>query len=159
MSLVQRHKVLAFFGVTGESTTVYHRMKKFTQLAMSKNPIEYNRQYVDEPFQENDIVGYSPSIAYAFDRHTNDPVQADIISITDGELLGDDAVRTIITVDTSATPAVAYKREYTVIPSSEGDNINVYTYSGTLKVKGEKVKGTATSSDDWQTVTFSEDEG
>ena len=36
MSLVQRHKVLAFFGVTGESTTVYHRMKKFTQLAMSK---------------------------------------------------------------------------------------------------------------------------
>ena len=66
---------------------------------------------------------------------------------------------TIITVDTSTTPAVAYKREYTVIPSSEGDNINVYTYSGTLKVKGEKVKGTATSSDDWQTVTFSEDEG
>ena len=151
--------MLAFFGVTGESTTVYHRMKKFTQLATSKNPIEYNRQYVDEPFQENDIVGYSPSIAYAFDRHTNDPVQADIISITDGELLGDEAVRTIITVDTSATPAVAYKREYTVIPSSEGDNINVYTYSGTLKVKGEKVKGTATSSDDWQTVTFSEDEG
>lgn len=56
MPLVQRHKVLAFFGVTGESTTVYHRMKKFTQLATSKNPIEYNRQYVDEPFQENDIV-------------------------------------------------------------------------------------------------------
>lgn len=44
MSLVQRHKVLAFFGVTGESTTVYHRMKKFTQIATSKNPIEYNRR-------------------------------------------------------------------------------------------------------------------
>ena len=161
MSLVQRHKVLAFYGITstsgGTSTTEYHRMKKFTQLAPSKNPIEYNRQYVDEPFQENDVVGFSPSIAYAFDKHTGEPVQEDIIAITDGELLGDDAVRSIITVDTSVTPAVAYKRDYAVIPSAEGDNINVYTYTGTLKVKGDKVKGTATSSDDWQTITFTED--
>lgn len=61
--IVERHKILAFYGVPGTNDAVtYHRMKKFTQFSHSKNPIEYSRQYVDEPFQQTDVV--------ALRRHT-----------------------------------------------------------------------------------------
>lgn len=161
-TIVQRHKIVAFYGVTTTttsggtttSTTTFYRMKKFTQLAKSQNPIEYGRQYVDEPFGVTDVMGYNPSIAYAFDKHRDLPVQEDIIKITNDELLGDDAVRPIIIVDTETNEA--YKRDFAVIPNSEGDNINVYTYSGNFKCKGELIKGTAATSDDYQTVTFTE---
>ncbi len=85
--IVPRHKVLAFYHVSSEvDTEKYVRMQKFTQLSESKNPIEYSRQYVDQPFQDTDVVSYSPSISYAFDRHTNLPVQQDIIDITRADL-------------------------------------------------------------------------
>lgn len=81
-----RHKKLAFYGVPGtDGKITLHRMKKFTTLSMSKNPTEYNRQYVDEPYTQSDVVGYSPSISYAFDRHSEDVVHKDLIAITDGE--------------------------------------------------------------------------
>lgn len=154
-SIVHRHKILTFYGIPDEEGSVkFVRMPKFTQLSQSKNPIEYNRQYVDEPFQETDVVGYSPSIAYAFDKHTGYEVQQDIVKITDEELLGDDAVRTIIIVNVDTGAAI--KRDYAVIPSTEGDNINIYTYSGTFKCKSEKVLGKADSKDNWQTITFTE---
>ena len=153
--IVERHRILAFYGIPGTGSTVtYRRMEKFTQFAHSKNPIEYSRQYVDEPFQQTDVVGYNPSISYAFDKHRNNPVLEDIVDITNNEKLGDDAVRTIIIVDTDN--GEAYKRDYAVIPNSEGDNINVYTYSGTFKCKGELIKGTAATTDDYQTITFTE---
>lgn len=163
--IVQRHKIVAFYGVTTTTTsggtttttTTFYRMKKFTQFAKSQNPIEYGRQYVDEPFAITDIVGYNPSIAYAFDKHRNLPVQEDIVAITNEEKLGDDAVRPIIIVDTDTNEA--YKRDFAVIPNSEGDNINVYTYSGNFKCKGELIKGTASTSDDFQTITFTESVG
>ncbi|MBR2284567.1 MAG: hypothetical protein IJ874_09175 [Ruminococcus sp.] len=150
--IVERHKVLAFYGVPTDDGVKYYRMSKFTQFSHSKNPIEYSRQYVDEPFQQTDVVGFAPSYAYAFDKHTNLPVQKDIIDITDGELLGDDAVRSIVLVDTSNT-SDAYMRDYSVIPNTEGDNINIYTYSGNLKARGEKTRVTAMSIDNWQTIT------
>ena len=74
---------------------------KFTQLSQSKNPIEYSRQYVDEPFQETDITGYSPSIAYAFDYHRNCEVQKDIVAITEGEFIGDEMAKTASKANTS----------------------------------------------------------
>lgn len=155
MGIVARHKKLAFYGIPGESGKItYHRMTKFTSLGLSKNPKEYSREYVDEPNTEADIVGYAPSIGYAFDKHTENPVHEDIIKITDGELIGDEAVRTIILVDT--TTGKALKRNYAILPSSEGDNINVYTYSGDFKSKGAMTIGTAVSEDDWQTITFTE---
>lgn len=157
-TIVARHKKLAFFGVIGsDGTEKFLRMPKFTQLTQNKNPIEHNRQYTDEPFQETDIIGYSPSISYAFDLHRNCEVQKDIVNITDNELIGDDAVRNIVIVDVDEGTAI--KRAYAVIPSTEGDNINIYTYSGTFKCKGEKILGTATSTDDWQTITFAEGSG
>ena len=163
--IVPRHKILAFMGVretttsggTTVTTTTYYRMTKFTQLSTSKNPIEYGRQYVDEPFTVTDVMGYSPSISYAFDKHTDIPVHNDLVKITNDELLGDDAVRSIIVVNTETNEAV--KRDYAVIPNTEGDNINVYTYSGTFKVKGELIKGTAATSDNYQTITFTETSG
>ena len=154
--IVARHKKVAFFGVVktsdGTTTETFTKMPKFTQLTTNKNPMEYSRQYVDEPFQETDVVGYSPSISYAFDRHRNNDVQDDIVKIHDEELIGDDAVRNIIVVDTDTGEAV--QRSYAVIPSTEGDNINIMTYSGNFKCRGEQILGTATSSDDWQTCTF-----
>lgn len=155
-SIVARHKKVAFYGVIGsDGAEKFLRMPKFTQLSQSKNPIEYSRQYVDEPFQETDITGYSPSISYAFDLHRNCEVQQDIVNITDNELIADEAVRNIVVADIDEGTAI--KRAYAVIPSSEGDNINVYTYSGTFKCKGEKVHGTAVSDDNWQTITFASD--
>ncbi len=157
-SIVARHKKLAFFGVIGsDGTEKFMRMPKFTQLSQSKNPIEHNRQYTDEPFQETDVIGYSPSISYAFDLHRNCEVQKDIVNITDNELIGDEAVRNIVTVDVDEGTAI--KRPYAVIPTTEGDNINVYTYSGDFKCKGEKVLGTAASTDNWQTITFTPNSG
>ncbi len=156
--IVARHRILAFYGVpenSGNSVT-YHRMKKFTQFTHSKNPIEYSRQYVDEPFQQTDVVGFSPSYDYAFDRHKNLAVQSDIVKITNGELIGDEAVRTIIIVDTSDPEATACKRDYAVIPNSEGDNINIYTYSGSLKARGEKTEVKVSTNDNYQTITLTD---
>ena len=161
--IYKRKEVLAFMAVTSSSnsggtevtTTTNFRMRKFTSLSQSKNPQEYARQYVDEDFQRADVVGYSPQIAYAFDYHYLNPVHTVIRTITDGELTGDDAVVEIIWVDTVS--GEAYKRSYSVIPDTEGDNLNAYTYSGNFKARGESSKGTAATSDDWATCTFTED--
>jgi len=48
----------------------------------------------------------------------------------------------------------AVQRDYVVVPSSEGDSLDAYTYGGTLKTKGPKVKGTAVTTDAWVTCTF-----
>lgn len=153
--LQPRHKMLAFYGVPSDTGTVtLTRMRKFTQLSQSKNPVEYNRQYTDEPVQQTDVVGYAPSLDYAFDKHRNLPVHQDMIKITNHELVGDDAVRQLVLVDTDTNEAIS--RDYAVIPNTEGDNINVYTHSGTFKCKGDKVLGTATSNDNWETITFEE---
>lgn len=162
--LKQRHKIVAFYGVTttttsggtATTTTTYHRMKYFTQLSKSKNAQEYSRKYVDEKAQRTDVVSFAPQYDYAFDRYSGDPVLTDIINITDNELLGSDAVRSIVLVDVET--GEAFKRDYAVIPSTEGDDANVYTHSGSLKANGNQVAGTATSSDNWQTVTFTETE-
>ena len=159
-TIVPRHKMLAFYGVTTTDstttpptvTTTYHRMKYFTQLSHSKNPQEYSRKYVDEPTQRTDVTGFSPQTDYGFDKHRNDPVLTDIVRITNDELLGADAIREIISVDVETGDA--YKRSYTVSPGSEGDDANIYKYSGSFKANGEQVKGTASSEDGWQTVTF-----
>lgn len=163
MGLTARHIMVAFYGVpvtttsnnTTTTTTTFHRMKNFTQMSKTKNPQEYSRKYVDEKDQRTDVVGFATQFDYAFDRDPSDPVLSDIINITDRELVGDDAIRSIIAVDTST--GEAFKRDYAVIPGSEGGDSNVYTYSGSFKAHGEEVAGTAATTDDYQTVTFTED--
>ena len=163
MGTVARHKILAFVGFTtggsgGSTTTTYKRIHQFTAFTHNKNPQEYARQYVDEPFQQDDVVGYAPSYDYAVDKNSStDEVQERIITITDEEKLGNNAVVDLLVVDTDSPTYVARQRYYSVIPGTEGDNINVYTYSGTLKARGKLVAGTAETSDNWETCTFTPD--
>lgn len=158
-TIVPRHKMLSFYGVPvtteGNTTVTFRRMKFFTQLTQGKNPQEYSRKYVDEATQRTSVTGFAPQIDYGFDKHRNDPVLADIVKITNEELIGSDAVRTIINVDTETGDA--FKRDYAVSPATEGDDANIYKYGGSFKADGEQIKGTAESADDWQTVTFTEE--
>ena len=132
-------------------------MEGFTDLTYSQNPKEYSRQYVDEDFERTDIVGYAPSISYAFDKYTGNAVLADIVKITENEYIGDMMKRQIVTVDLSATPMEsangnAQMRDYAVIPDTNGDTTDCLTYSGNFKAKGLRIPCIATSYDDWQTI-------
>lgn len=157
--LIKRYQKVAFYGVpsgSGNSVTyTYHRMKGFDEISTSKNPKEYSRQYVDEEFEQTDVVGYTPTISFGFDRFKGNAVHDDIAAIFDGEKTGADAVRPIIIVD-MANSNSAVKRDFAVVADSEGDGTDAYTYSGTFRAKGDKIAGTATSSDDWQIITFAE---
>ena len=162
-TIVKRSDKVAFFGVVSEDSVTFHRMTGFTDLSTSKNPAEYSRQYVDESFETTDVIGYSPSMSYNFDQFTENPVHEDIVSISDNEMIGNAAVRSILVVDFTKEGETegtfkARKRDFAVIPDSEGDGTEAFTYSGTFKVKGETVVGTVTSTDSWQTCTFTEDE-
>lgn len=155
--LVLRHERLAFMNVaTGEGADNYVRMTGFTQLSEQKNPEEYSRQYVDEPTERTDVVGYSPAKAYSFDRHTNTPVHERIADITDNEKLGTETHVDILTVDMweAGDSKPAYVRTYSVIPDTNDDGTDALIYSGTFKVSGNIIKGTATSNDNWKTATF-----
>lgn len=154
MTFVKRQdKVMFMEGLSDE----FNRMKGFTGLTINKNPIEYSRHYVDEAFETTDLVGISTSIDFEYDQKTDDVVHDKLVDIIDEERLGDDAVVDLLQVDLSgvqASTAPATKRGFAVIPGSEGGNINAYTYSGTFKVKGDKIVGTATTTDGWKTCTF-----
>ena len=155
-NLVTRPKKLAFYGVPNRG---YQRMEGFTDLGYSQNPKEYSRQYVDEEFERTDIVGYAPSISYAFDRYTNNEVLADIVKITENEYIGDLMKRTIVTVDLSngaTTTAPAKMRDYAVIPDTNGDTTDCLAYSGNFKAKGLLIDCIATSNDDWQTILITQ---
>ncbi len=157
--IVKRSDKLTFYGVTdSEGTVTFHRMRGFSEISKKMNAQTYSRQYVDEAFEQSDVVGYSPSISYSFDQFKDDPVHRDMVLIAEQELVGQTAVRSILIVDlsqmdeTGSCPAVC--RDFAVICDSEGGSMDSYSYSGTFKVKGEKQVGTAVSADDWSTCTF-----
>ncbi len=159
-AVVKRCKKLTFYGVpqnAGEETTyTFYRMKGFDDITTSKNPREYSRQYVDEEFEQTDVVGYNPSISFGFDRFSDDAVHNDMVEIFNREKVGADAIRPIVMVDTESDDKSAIMRDFVVVAESEGSGTDLYKYSGSFRVKGEKVYGTAQSSDDWQTCTFAE---
>lgn len=158
--IAKRSDKIAFYGIVNGEDTEYKRMRGFTELSINKNPVEYSRRYIDEKTERNDVVGYAPSISYSFDKFSDDAVHNDIIAVADNELIGSDAVRSIVLVDLTAEisdgsfPAVS--RRWSVIPDSEGNDTDAYTYSGTLKANGDIIKGSATTSDNWMTCTFTE---
>ena len=151
----KRSDKVAFFGLAG-SNSEFSRMRGFTEFSVNKNPIEYSRRYIDEQTERNDVVAYAPSISYSFDRFSDNDVHKELIDIADMEKVGADAVRYIVIVDLSGDAAEknAVLREWTVIPDSEGNDNDAYTYSGSLKANGEIVLGTATSDDGWLSCTF-----
>ncbi len=155
LDILKRSDKVAFYGVpAAEGEYTFHRMKGFDEISTSKNPKEYSRQYVDEEFEQTDVVGYNPSISFGFDRIKANAVHDDIVAIYNDEKVGADAVRPIIMVDIADGTAI--RRDFAVIAESEGSGTDAYKYSGTFRVKGDKVVGTASSADEWQTVTFAE---
>ena len=157
--LVNRHDKVAYYGVTdADGSVVYHRMCGFTKMDTSKNPVEYSRRYIDESFEQTDVVAFSPSISFAFDRYSGNPVHEDIVKLSDNEILGTDAVRSIIIADISTkdenSECSAVMRDFSVMVENEGNSTDAYTLSGTMSTKGEKVFGKAKLSEDAQTLTF-----
>ncbi|MEG1870098.1 MAG: hypothetical protein RR205_04535 [Oscillospiraceae bacterium] len=163
MALVRREDKVAYIGVTSGETVKNYRMRNFTDMSISKNPVEYSRRYVDESAERTDVTGYSDSISYGFDQDTENEAHKAIIAISDNEMTGDSACVDIIIVDMTqeitATPGSykTKKRRFTVVPDSEGDSSDAYTYSGTLKANGKTVWGKATTADEWKTCTFTAD--
>ena len=172
MALVLRADRKMFYGVpsAGGDTVTYTRMKGFTTLSESKNPIEYSRKYVDELFETTDVTGMSSSYDFTFDLLSPNAVLDDIADIIDGEKLGSDAVREFISVDfhrESEEDSGTYKairRKYSIIGDTIGDGTDALTYSGTLRVQTEIEEGTATiatptsgTPDNVETITFVSD--
>lgn len=158
-NIVKRSEKIPFYGVHKDGNTVFTRMTGFTEISVNKNPIEHKRQYVDEDFERNDVVGYTTSLTFSFDMFKDNDVHEDIINIFDGEQVGDGALRSIVIVDLSSEKngsCSAVKRDFTLIPDKEGDSTYAYTYSGSLNAAGEKVFGVATSQDGWLTCIFTE---
>ena len=62
-NIVKRNGKVAFYNVG----STYYRMKGFTEFTTNKSPIEYSRQYIDEEFKHNDVVGYDTSVSFSFD--------------------------------------------------------------------------------------------
>ena len=155
---VKRSDKVAYYGVPTDAGTVYKRMTGFTDITVTKNPKEYKRQYIDQEFEQSDIVGFAPVISFAFDQFSGNEVHDDIMKIADNELVGEDAVREIVMVDFSngKENPTAVKREFSVIVENEGSGMDGYIVKGSFKVKGEKVFGNASSTDDFSTVTFTE---
>jgi len=159
--MYKRTDKLAFLGVTNASTTTYHRMKSFTEISQSKNAKEYTRQYVDEDMERSEVVRFSPSISYKFDRDADNAVHTVLSEIADNEKLGSAAEVSLLIVDLNkeGTPSgsfLAVERKFSVVPNQEGDSNDAYTYSGTFKASGKKVDGTATTTDEWETCTFTQ---
>lgn len=48
----------------------------------------------------------------------------------------------------------ARKRNYAILPDSDGDGTDAYQYSGAFGANGDLIEGTATSDDGWKTCTF-----
>lgn len=147
--LVLRANRKMFMGVGTGGNVTFTRMRGFTSLSESKNPVEYSRKYVDETFETTDVTGMSPSYDFTFDRMTPNAVLDDIASIIDDETLGTDAVREFVCVDffkpgTTSGTYEATKRSFSIIGSTVGDGTDALTYSGTLRVQETMVKGTAT---------------
>ena len=157
--LVKRSDKVSFFGNVSNGTETFNRMRGFTTMSGSKNPMEYSRQYVDEEFETTDVTGYSPSIEFGFDQYSGDAVHDEMVEILDNEKTGTEARRNIVTVDFSqpgetAGTYKAVKREYAIIGDAEGDSMDAYTYSGTFRSTGKRIEGTATLNSDSSVATF-----
>ena len=160
--IVSRAKKVAFANTGTTQTPVWTRMKGFTNLAKSKNPIEYSRQYVDEYFETTDAIGMSESMDFEMDQYTNDAVHTKIVAMFDDEKVGDDANLEIMVVDCSGIGAgvglnewPAIRRTYAVVADSEGDGTESYKYTGSFKAKTAVAKVTViAASDAVSTVTI-----
>lgn len=159
--LVTRNKKVAFMNVSTTGVANFLRMTKFTEISKSKNPTEYSRTYVDEDGEVTDVTGYSEEISYVFDLHTGNLVHQKIVDITDNEKVGNDALVQILQVDFTKQVGEGYEarlRTYSVVPDTEGDSTDAYTYSGSFKKNNNMTIGVATMNADNTVATFTASE-
>lgn len=155
--LVTRNKKVAFMDVSTTSIANFLRMTKFTEISKSKNPTEYSRSYVDEDGEVTDVTGYSEEISYNFDLHVGNLVHEKLVDITDNEKTGADALVRILQVDFTKPKGSGYEarlRTYSVVPDSEGDSTDAYTYSGAFRKNSNMTIGIATMNADNTVATF-----
>lgn len=161
VDLVKRTGKIAFYGVGSSISSIFQRMEGFTDLTTSKNAKEYSRQYVDEDYERSDVIAYNSSISYNFDAYKDNSVLEDMRRIHEEELTGTDAVREIISVDmTTVTQgsgryyATGYRRQYAVVPDSDGGSTDCLTYSGAFKSHGEmEIVQVYSATSDFQSIT------
>lgn len=155
--LVKRSRKVAFMDVSTTSIANFLRMTKFTEISKSKNPTEYSRSYVDEDGEVTDVTGYSEEISYNFDLHVGNLVHEKLVDITDNEKTGADALVRILQVDFTKQKGGGYEarlRTYSVVPDSEGDSTDAYTYAGAFRKNSNMTIGTATMNADNTVATF-----
>ena len=155
--LVKRNGKVAYMDVSTTTIANFLRMAKFTEISKSKNATEYSRTYVDEDGEVTDVTGYSEEISYAFDLYKGNLVHQRLVNITDNELTGNDALVKILQVDFSKPVGSGYEarlRTYSVVPDTEGDSTEAYTYSGAFRKNSGFTIGVATISEDGLTATF-----
>lgn len=155
--LVKRSRKVAFMDVSTTSIANFLRMTKFTEISKSKNPTEYSRSYVDEDGEVTDVTGYSEEISYNFDLHVGNLVHEKLVDITDNEKTGADALVRILQVDFTKPKGSGYEarlRTYSVVPDSEGDSTDAYTYAGSFRKNSNMTIGVATMNEDNTVATF-----
>lgn len=155
--LVKRNGKVAYMDVSTTTIANFLRMTKFTEISKSKNATEYSRTYVDEDGEVTDVTGYSEEISYAFDLYKGNLVHQRLVNITDNELTGNDALVKILQVDFSKPVGSGYEarlRTYSVVPDTEGDSTDAYTYSGAFRKNSGFTIGVATITEDGLTATF-----
>ena len=130
----------------------------FTEFKESKNAVSYQRRYIHETTKRTDVTGYAPVIDYELEIYSSSPVISKIRTITDHELIGDDAKVDVLSVDTFEEPVngayKAIKRSYSVIPDECGEGTDALCYTGTMKAVGDIVLGKFNPT----TKTFTENE-
>ena len=157
--MIKRSKKLAFIKFDEMGEGVYARLEGFTQFAVSTNPKEYTRKYIDEDFERSEVSTFAPSVSYKFDYDPQFDVHNLFLAVTEPEVFGEEAKCRIAIVDTINDNEGAYLakiRDFFIIPQTEGDDPNTYTYSGTLKAAGECFFANVTTDDNWKTMKISE---
>lgn len=156
LKFYKRSDVVNFMGLTADATE-FQRMKGFTSVPDNTNVETDETKYVDEKNKRKRTTGYATEKSYEADRIIGNKIHDMLAEVQ--ELEQTDVNRPIVTVDfnkegTTKDTYYARKRLYGVIPDSAGDDENKYTISGTLGANGEIEEGTASSTDNWKTCTF-----
>ncbi len=158
--LYNRADIVNFMKATANGEN-YSRMTGFTESGKSLNSSTYERRYVEERTQRKDVTGYATEIAYNFDRMIDNDVQDLIAEVHDKEITG--KIVEIVTVNfneagSTAGTFKAKKRVYSVIPEADGDGTDAYQYSGTFAAQGDIIEGIASTTDNWESSTFTAEE-
>lgn len=147
--LVMRSSVLAFMNIQKDPLQLprYSLIGDgFTRLVNNKAPTEYTRKFVNQRTETTDIIKYQTEILYEIDVLSNNEVIRRILDITDGEWRTGAAMTDVVTVWTDeivARPMVcaASRRQYKIIPTTIGDDIQTLRTTGKMVAQGEAEKG------------------